>query len=104
MTNCHVLCFSETLMPLIVIVCQPIGNAGFFKSGMENTLMCVQVFKRGGTLNDSEKEMQIETLFRKGMSIIYPANLKAPLPNGSKMCVLVPDHLVRKVLIKGIVD
>ena len=38
------------------------------------------------------------------MSVIHPANLKAPLLNSPNTCIFMPDHLVKKVMIKGIVD
>jgi hypothetical protein len=103
-TNCHVLCFFKALMPLIVILCKTIGNAGFSKGRIKNTTKSAKVFIRGGTLDSSEKKTQIEALSSRGMSVIHPANLKAPLPNSPNICVLVPDHLVRKVMIKSIVD
>jgi len=98
------LCFFKALVPLIVILCKAIGNAGFSKGRIENTLKGTQVFIRGGTLDNSEKETQIEALSSRGMGIIHPAYLKAPLPDSPDMPSLVPDHLVRKVLIEGIID
>jgi hypothetical protein len=80
------------------------GNTGFSKGRIESTLKGTQVFIRGGTLNNSEEETQIEALCSRGMGIIHPANLEAPLPNGPDMPVLIPDHLVGEVLIKGIVN
>src|ERR1700679_1464903 len=103
-SNCHVLCFFKALVPLIVVLCKALGNAGFSESGVENTLNSTQGFIRGGTLDNSEKETQIEALSSRGMGIIHPANLEAPLPDSPNMGILVPDHLVRKVLIEGIVD
>jgi hypothetical protein len=91
-------------VPLIVVLCETIGNAGFSESGVDNTLMSTQVFIRCSTFDNSEKETQVEALCSRGMGIIHPANLEAPLPDSPKVCVFVPDHLVRKVLIKGIVD
>src|SRR6266436_3897051 len=55
-------------------------------------------------LENSEKETQKKALSRRRVSIIHSANLIAPLPNSPDICVLVPDHLVGKVLIEGIVD
>ncbi len=75
-TNCHVLCFFKTLVPLVVILCKAIGNAGFSEGVVGMTLMSVKVFIRGGTSNN----------------YIQPANLKAPLPNMPDMPILVPDH------------
>jgi hypothetical protein len=103
-THGHVLCFFKALVPLIVVLSDAIGNAGFSKGGIESALEGAKVFIRGGTLNDSEKKTQIEALSRRGMSIKHPAYLKAPLPDSPNISVLVPDHLVRKVLIEGIVD
>ncbi len=90
-------------MPLIVILCKAIGNVGFSKSGIKNTLKGTQGFIGGGTLNNS-KEMQIKVLSSRGMGIIHSANLKASLSDSPNMPVLVSDHLVRKVLIKGIIN
>src|SRR5260370_40722785 len=98
------LCLFKTLVPLIVILQKALGNAGFSESGIKDTLKGMKVFKRGGTLDNSKKEMQIEVLSRRRMSIIHPANLKAALPNSPHQPILVPDHLVRKVLVKGVVD
>src|SRR6266436_2842750 len=103
-TNCHVFCFFKALAPLIVILCKTIGNAGFPKGGIKDTLMSAKVFIRGGTSDNSEKETQKEALSRRRVSIVHPANLIVPLPNSPDICVLVPDHLVGKVLIEGIVD
>jgi hypothetical protein len=103
-TNCHMLCFFKALVPLIVILCDAMGNASFSKSRIENTLKGMQVFIRGGTLNNSEEEVQIKVLYSRGIGIIHPANLEAPLPDGPDMPVFIPDHLVGKVLIKGIVN
>ena len=64
------LCFSKTLMPLIVILCKTVGNAGFSKGRMENTLKSVKVFIRSGTLDSSKKKTQIEALSRRRMSVI----------------------------------
>jgi hypothetical protein len=104
MTNCHMLCFFKALVPLIVILCNAMGNAGFSKGRIESTLKGMQVFIRGDTLDNSEKETQIEVLSSRGMGIIHPANLKALLPNGLDMPILISDHLVREILIKGIVN
>ena len=38
------------------------------------------------------------------MGIIHSANLEAPLPNGPNTPIFVPDHLIRKVLIEGVID
>jgi len=99
-----VLCFFKTLAPLIVILCKAIGNAGFSEGVFGIALICAKVLIRGGTSDNCEKETQIKALSRRGVSIIHPANLKAPLPDGPSMCGLVPDHPVGKVLIQGIVD
>jgi len=66
-------------MPLIIILQKAIGNAGFSKSGVKDALEGAQVFKRGGACNSSKEETQIEALSRRGMGIIHPAYLKAPL-------------------------
>jgi hypothetical protein len=102
MANCHVLCFFKALVPLIVIFCKAIGNAGFSKGRIENTLKDAKVFKRGSTLDNSEKKAQIKVLPSRGMSIIHSAYLKAPIPGSSDIRILMPDHVVRKVLIKDI--
>jgi hypothetical protein len=99
MTHSHVLCFFKALAPLIVILCKAIGNAGFSKGGIENTLNGPKVFIKGGTLNNSEKEMQIEALPSRRMGMLHSAYLKAHMPGSPDMCILVPDHFVRKVLI-----
>ena len=65
-SNCHVLCFFQALVPLIVILSKAMGNTGFSESGVENTLKGTQGFKRGGTLDNSEKETQIKALSSKG--------------------------------------
>src|SRR5713101_2637133 len=104
MTNSHMLCFFKTLTPLIVILCKAIGNAGFSEGVIGMTLMSAKVLIRGGTSDDSEKKMQIKVLSRRRISIIHPANLKAPLSDFPGMRVLVPDHPVGKVLIQGIID
>jgi hypothetical protein len=98
-THSHVLCFFKALAPLIIILCKAIGNAGFSKGRIENTLKGAKVFIRGGTLNNSEKKMQIKALPSRRMGMIHPADLKAHMPGSPDMCILVPDHLVRKVLI-----
>src|SRR6266852_8516740 len=103
-TNCHVLCFFKTLVPLIVILCKAIGNAGFSEGVVRMTLMSAKVLIRGGTSDNSEKKMQIKALSRRRVGVIHPANLKAPLPDMPGMPILVPDHPVGKVLIQGIVD
>jgi hypothetical protein len=102
--NCHMLCFFQALAPLIVVLCKTIGNAGLSKSGMEDALKGTQVFKRGGTSDNSEKKTQVKALSRRGMSIIHPAYLEVLFPDSPDIIVLVPDHLGRKVLIEGIVD
>src|SRR6266436_7326503 len=102
-TNCHMFCFFKALTPLVVVLCKTIGNAGFPKGGIKDTLMSAKVFIRGGTSDNSEKETQKEALSRRRVSIVHSANLIAPLPNSPDICVLMPDHLVGKVLIEGIV-
>ena len=91
-------------MPLIVIFCKAIGNVGFSESGIENILKGTQGFIRDGTLDNSKEETQIEALFSRRMGIIHSANLEAPLPDSPDMPVLMPDHLAKKVLVKGIID
>jgi hypothetical protein len=98
------LCFFKTLVPLIVVLCKTIGNAGFSKSGVESALISAKVFIRDSTSNNSEKKTQIKALSRRRVGIIHPANLKAPLSLSPDTCLLLPDHLVGKVLIEGIVD
>src|SRR5713101_3372628 len=98
------LCFFKTLTPLIIILCKAIGNAGFSEGVIGMTLMSAKVLIRGGTSDDSEKKTQIKALSRRRVSVIHPANLKAPLSDMPGMPILVPDHPVGKVLIQGIVD
>ena len=102
--NCHVLCFFQALAPLIVVLCKTIGNAGLSESGIEDTLEGAQVFKRSGTSDNSEKKTQVEALSRRGMGIIHSAYLEVLFPDGPDICVLVPPHLVGKVLVEGVVD
>jgi hypothetical protein len=83
-------------MPLIVILQKAICNTDLFKREILNAFKGVMVFKRGCTLSYSKKKAQIEVLFRKGMSIIYFANLKAPLPNSPNVPIFVPYHLPGK--------
>src|ERR1700733_3050221 len=78
-TNHHVLCFFKTLVPLIVVRCKAIGNAGLSKGGIEYALKGAKVFIRGGTSDDSEKETQIIALSRRGASIVHRAYQKDPL-------------------------
>src|SRR5882762_8491603 len=43
-------------------------------------------------------------LSRRGMGIIHSAYLEVLFPDGPDICVLVPPHLVGKVLVEGVVD
>src|SRR5712672_1936651 len=103
-SNCHVLCFFQALAPLIVILCKTIGNTGLSESGIENALEGTQVFKRGSTSDNSEKEMQVKALARRGMGIIHPAYLEVLCSDSLDTTVLVPPHLAGKVLIEGVVN
>ena len=92
----------ETLMPLIVIIQESPGNAGFSEGEILNVLEGAKVFKGGDTCDSGEKKAQVKPLSRSGMGIVHPANLKALLPDSPLMSILVPDHLGAEVLIEGV--
>jgi hypothetical protein len=91
-------------MPLIIILQKAMCNADLPKRGVLNAFKGIKVFKKGCTLGYSKEKAQIEALFRKEISIVYPANLKAPLPNSSDAPISVSYHFARKILINSIID
>jgi hypothetical protein len=67
-------------------------------------VMCVMSLMTDCTLGYSKEKAQIEVLSRKEMSIVYPVNLKAPLPSSPDVPIFVLYHFARKILINGIIN
>jgi hypothetical protein len=89
-------------MPLIVIIQESPGNAGFSEGGILNVLKYAEVFKEGGTHDSGEKKAQVESLSRSGVGIVHSANLMCLLPDSPLASLRVPDHLGAEVLIEDV--
>src|SRR5882762_5485990 len=69
---------------------------------MEDTINSVQILKRSGTLDNSEKGPEVKALSRRGRSKIHPSNGKALLSWGPLLIFIIIDPSLRKVIICGL--